>query len=418
MRLVHRLAADRFEELERVGHRLHELVILGRERRFADEREVPVLGMVQVREPAVDQRAHEIQRQRGALVAAQHQRRIRLAIGRRERRPIDRVAAIARQRHAVLRLVVGAARLRVLAGHAADADDRLLEPHEHHERHLQQDLELLHDVVRRALVEALGAIAALQQERLAALRLGELRLQVLDFPRRHDRRQPAQVREHALEVHVIAIGGLLRRVPALPARGMPIGRNVGLRHESRAPATRRTIPPGPHGRPKETRCNGPKRRSARSGEHPLSCRHRGAAPMPLAVALLCHPLGRSRRSWRRSSRHCYAAQSQRFVPAFTAVVSRPADAARVPASAAEREPGSHCSCVGIALLHAEFLWPTSGVAAADGLASAAARGARACCSRAYRARRADARRRAALGRSRCCCSPPSRGRCGCVRCRR
>jgi hypothetical protein len=95
----------------------------------------------------------------------------------------------ARQRNSVLRLEVGAARLRVLARHAADSDDRLLEPDEHHERHLQQDLELLHDVVRRALAERLGAVAALQQERLAALRGRELALELLDLPRRHDRRK-------------------------------------------------------------------------------------------------------------------------------------------------------------------------------------------------------------------------------------
>ena len=291
VRLVHRLAADRLEELERIGHRLHELVVLGRERGLADEREIPVLGVVQIREPAVDQRAHEVQRQRRALVAAQHQRRIRLAIGGRERRPVDRVAAVARQRHAVLRLVVGAARLRVLAGHAADANDRLLEPHEHHERHLQQDLQLLHDVVRRALVEALGAIAALQQERFAALRLRELRLQVLDFPRRHDRRQPAELREHALQVGAIAIRGLLRRVPALPARGVPIGRNLGLRHDARAPcATPRTIPPGRTAgqrNPLTPARNG----ASRPQRARTIVRASRRSPMPFAVALLCHPLG-------------------------------------------------------------------------------------------------------------------------------
>ena len=61
MRFVHRLAADGLEELERIGHRLHELVVVRRERGLADEREVPVLGMMQIREPAVDQRAHEVQ---------------------------------------------------------------------------------------------------------------------------------------------------------------------------------------------------------------------------------------------------------------------------------------------------------------------------------------------------------------------
>ena len=278
MRFVHRLAADGLEELERIGHRLHELVVVRRERGLADEREVPVLGVMQVREPAVDQRPHEVQRQRRALVAAQHQGRVRLAIGRRERRPVDRVAAVARQRHAVLRLLVGAARLRVLARHAADADDRLLQPDEHHERHLQQDLQLLHDVVGRALVEALGAVAALQQERFAALRLGELRLQFLDFPGRDDRRQPAELRQHAVQVGAITIGRLLSRMPALPARGVPIGRNVRLRHDGigrRANSAHYTA--RPHGRPKkplETARYG----ASRPRRRRLSSAHRGREP--------------------------------------------------------------------------------------------------------------------------------------------
>ena len=194
------------------------------------ETEIPVLGVVQIREPAVDQRPHEVQRQRGALVTAQHQSRIGLAVDGREARPVDRVAAVTRQRHAVSRLVVGAARLRVLACHSADSDDRLLEPDEHHERHLQQNLQFLHDVVGRAFVEALGTVAALQQECLAALRLRELRLQVLDLPGRDHGRQVAQLRKHALQVRAVAVHGLLRGVPALPARGVPIGRDVGLGH--------------------------------------------------------------------------------------------------------------------------------------------------------------------------------------------
>ena len=152
MRAVHRLARDRFEELERVGDRLNQTVILGRERGLADEIEIPVLRVMQIREPAVDQRANEVQRQRRALVGAQHELRIGLAIGERERTAIDQVAPVARQRLAVAGFEIGAARLRVLAGHAADANDRLLQSHEHDERHLQQDLDLLHDVFRRTLV--------------------------------------------------------------------------------------------------------------------------------------------------------------------------------------------------------------------------------------------------------------------------
>ena len=66
-----------------VGDRRDHLLVLGRERRVADEAEVPVLGVVQVGEAAVDQRADEVERERRALVAAQQQRRVGLAVLRR-----------------------------------------------------------------------------------------------------------------------------------------------------------------------------------------------------------------------------------------------------------------------------------------------------------------------------------------------
>ena len=61
-------------------------VVLVGERRVLDEVEVPVLGVVQVGEAAVDQGADEVERQRGALVAAQQQLRIGRAVGGGERR--------------------------------------------------------------------------------------------------------------------------------------------------------------------------------------------------------------------------------------------------------------------------------------------------------------------------------------------
>jgi len=117
-------------------------------------------------------------------------------------------------------------------------------PHQHHERHLQQDLELLHHVVRRGFVEVLGAVAALQQKRLAALRCRELRLQILDFPRRHERRQLRQLREHGFEMDAVAIRRLLRGRPTLPAGRVPIGWSACLSHRRLDFASSVTIPAG------------------------------------------------------------------------------------------------------------------------------------------------------------------------------
>ncbi len=45
------------------------------ERRVTDEAEIPVFGMVQVGEAAIDQRAHEVERERRAFIAAQQELR-------------------------------------------------------------------------------------------------------------------------------------------------------------------------------------------------------------------------------------------------------------------------------------------------------------------------------------------------------
>src|SRR5512135_1317559 len=92
-----------------------------------DEAEVPVLGMVQVGETAVDERAHEVEGQRGTFVGTQHQLGVGLAFGRGKARAIDDVAAIAWQRHAVARLRISGTWLRILACESPYAHDRLLE---------------------------------------------------------------------------------------------------------------------------------------------------------------------------------------------------------------------------------------------------------------------------------------------------
>ena len=73
-------SAHGFEEFQRFGDRIDDSLVGLAQRRLVQEAQVPVLGVMQVGEPAVDQRPHEVQRERGALVAAQQQLRIRLAL--------------------------------------------------------------------------------------------------------------------------------------------------------------------------------------------------------------------------------------------------------------------------------------------------------------------------------------------------
>ena len=77
---------------------------------------------------------------------------------------------------------VSGARLGVLAGEATDADHRQLQAVHQHHAHLQQHLQPVGDHRRIAFGERLRAIAALQQEALAVLRIGQLLLERQDFP--------------------------------------------------------------------------------------------------------------------------------------------------------------------------------------------------------------------------------------------
>ena len=84
-------------------------MIFGRRReasRAAGSRD-PSIPVVHVGKAAIDEGPHEIECERGTLVAAKQQLRIRFAIRRCEYRAIDEIAAIARQRHAIPRFGIG-----------------------------------------------------------------------------------------------------------------------------------------------------------------------------------------------------------------------------------------------------------------------------------------------------------------------
>ena len=83
--------------------------------------------------------------------------------------------------------------------------------------------------------------------------------------------------------------------------------------------------------------------------------------MPFAAALLCHPAGTFTALVASIVATLYAAQAHRFLPSFTAVSAALLTLLaflQVPPSAA----GLAWLAIGVALLHAEFLWPTFGAA--------------------------------------------------------
>ena len=137
---------------------------------------------------------------------------------------VDDVAAVARQRHAVARLGVGRARLGVLAGHAADAHDRLLAGRAPAPGSSAAGSSASCAIVSGLAVgEALGAVAALQQEALAALRRGDA---ARAAPRSPTTPRSAaggdSCRHHALERLRIRVAGCCWAGLRLPARRVPV----------------------------------------------------------------------------------------------------------------------------------------------------------------------------------------------------
>ena len=156
--------------------------------------------------------AQQVERRRRLAISEQQPLRVGVAGLGGEGDVVDDVAAIGRQRDAVDGLCVGGARLGELAGDASHLDHRLGRAVGQDDRHLQEDTEEIADVVGAVLGKALGAIAPLQQEGVAARDVGQLRGQFTRLTGEDERGK-------ALEL------GFRRREPC----GIRIGRNLGDR---------------------------------------------------------------------------------------------------------------------------------------------------------------------------------------------
>jgi hypothetical protein len=132
----------------------------------------PRMHLVQIGITALGEGTQQVQRGRRLVIGAQHARRVGDTVFGREVRAVDDVAAIAGQFHTVNGLGIGGTGLGELAGHAAHLDHRHGGAIGQHHGHLQQHAEGVADVVGAEFLEAFGAIAALQQERLALGHIG------------------------------------------------------------------------------------------------------------------------------------------------------------------------------------------------------------------------------------------------------
>ena len=131
------------------------------------------------------------------------------------------MAAEARQLDAADVLERRRARLRELAGDATDLHDRHAERVGQHDGHLQDDAQLLADVDGRELLEALGAVAGLEQERIAGGDLGERRLERAGLAGEHQRRIAGDLLQRTIELTLIRPVGLLVGGVRLPRRWCP-----------------------------------------------------------------------------------------------------------------------------------------------------------------------------------------------------
>ncbi len=179
------------------------------DRAVLDEVGVPLVHLAQVGVTTGGERAREVQRRRGRVVDLDEPLRVVRARLGVEVEAVDGIAAVGRQGHAVAGLGVARARLGVLAGKTADLDDRNARGVRQHDRHRQQDAELVADVLGRDALERLGAVATLEQERLAAGHLGELVAQRIALAGEHQRGHRAELLHGSIARSRVDVGRLL-----------------------------------------------------------------------------------------------------------------------------------------------------------------------------------------------------------------
>ena len=129
--------------------------------------EIPEVDLCQVSEAAFGEGTKQVQCRGRLMVGSQHAPGIGHSRGRSRRVVVDDVTPEHRQLDLANELRRRRARLGELPGDAADFHDRDTRAVGEDDRHLQDDLQLVADRVGREVVEGLGTVAGLEQERLA-----------------------------------------------------------------------------------------------------------------------------------------------------------------------------------------------------------------------------------------------------------
>ena len=169
-------------------------------------------------QPRRRQRPHQVHRGAGVGVGAHQPRRVVFAHRGIGREAVDHVAAVGLQPE---RVDVGRARLGVLARDAGHLDHRHAGAVGQHDGHLQQRADVGADVRFGVVDERLGAVAALQQEGLAARDVGQQPLEPLDLRGHRDRRHALQHRPHRLGLIGVPAGLLRGRLGQRGVQPLP-----------------------------------------------------------------------------------------------------------------------------------------------------------------------------------------------------
>ena len=188
---------------------------------LADELLRPDVDLAEIGEAALRERPQQVERGGGLVVAPEHPPgvgRPRLS-GRLV--AVHDVAAERRQNEVADGLGRLGAGLDELAGDPADLHHRQAGRVREHGRHLQDDLQLLPQVRRVPVVERLGAVAGLEQERPALDHVREPVEQASGLAGEDERRHPADLGADLFQPRLVGPVGLLERREAAPRRRRP-----------------------------------------------------------------------------------------------------------------------------------------------------------------------------------------------------
>ncbi len=290
---------DALELVEVRSGGLHELdgaVDLGREALVLlvggvlREALVPGVHLAEVRESALCEGADEIDGGCRGVVPLQQPLGVGGARRLGEVVAVDDVAAVGGQGHIAAGLGVARAGLGELPGHAAHLHDRHRRAVGEDDGHLQHGLDAVADLLGGGAGERLGAVAALQQERLPGRGAREPLAQVVHLAGEHQRRQGRELVRNGGDGIRVGPGRLLldrERAPviqvgvqgghplSLVARGNP--RSPGCGDPDRRVGCRVGRASGAHPMPRIRPSRGPSRSRRRRRR---TAARRGAAARP------------------------------------------------------------------------------------------------------------------------------------------